>query len=38
MVMEESRLLRKKLQFKGKLQHQSSEKQRLTELEGLVFL
>jgi len=38
MVMEESCLSRKKLKFKSKLQHQSSEKQRLTEYERLVFL
>jgi len=37
MVMEESCLSRKKLKFKSKLQHQSSDKQRLTELERLVF-
>jgi len=37
MVMEESCRSRKKLKFKSKLQHQSSEKQRLTELERLVF-
>lgn len=37
MVMEESCRSKKKLKFKSKLQHQSSEKQRLTELERLVF-
>jgi len=38
MVLEESCLSRKKLKFKSKLQQQSSEKQRLTQLKRMEFL
>jgi hypothetical protein len=38
MVMEESRLSRKKLHFRNKLWQLSSEKERVAELKRLVFL
>jgi hypothetical protein len=38
MVMEESRLSRKKLQFQNKLRQLSTEKQRVAELERFVLL